>query len=111
MITSSIFAVTLSKSSCRTTAWVLCAGLLAATMGVARLHAQGATATIQGTVTDSSGASVPEATVQARNVGTGSLQSTVTNAAGRYNLADLGVGEYEVQAAKMGFSTVVHKGV
>src|SRR5579864_2890435 len=111
MLTRSLIALMLSKSSRRTTAWVLGAGLLAATIGVARLHAQGATATIQGIVTDSSGAAVPDASVQSRNVGTGSVQSTVTNAVGRYNLADLGVGEYEVQAAKMGFSTVVHKSV
>src|SRR5258708_5820755 len=32
-------------------------------------------------------------------------------AQGRYRVPDLGVGQYEVQASKTGFSTAVHKGI
>ena len=78
---------------------------------VIRLHAQAATATIQGSVTDASGASVPDAAVQAKNVNTGAARHTATDAQGRYNLTDLAVGEYDIQASKTGFSTVVHKGI
>ena len=78
---------------------------------VNRLRAQGATATIQGTVTDASGAAVPDSSVQIRNTGTGAVQNTTSDASGRYNIPDLPVGSYEVQAAKMGFSTVVHRGI
>jgi outer membrane receptor protein involved in Fe transport len=85
-------------------------GLLAV-LGPARLYAQAATATILGTVTDASGAAVLEASVHVRNVGTSVMQSTVTDGQGRYNAPDLGVGEYEVQASKTGFSTVVHRGI
>ena len=80
-------------------------------VAVVRLLGQGATATIQGTVTDSSGAAIPRASVQAKNVGTGTTQSTTSNAQGRFNVADLDAGEYEVETSKMSFSTVVHKGI
>jgi hypothetical protein len=76
-----------------------------------RLAAQGATATILGTVTDATGASVPEAAVQVRNVRTGVTQSVTGDGQGRFRVPDLGVGEYEVQASKAGFSTVVHRGI
>src|SRR5712671_4094254 len=42
--------------------------------GVTRLNAQGATATLQGNVTDTSGAAVPEAAIQVRNVNTAVTQ-------------------------------------
>src|ERR1700730_1788762 len=76
-----------------------------------RLGAQGTTATILGTVTDVSGAAVPEATVQAKNTGTGNVQNTSSDDQGRFQLADLQVGEYEVAVTKQGFSNVVHRNV
>lgn len=88
----------------------ICAGLLTSFAGVARLDAQ-ATATIVGTVTDATGAVIAEATVQVRNVGTGIAQTTASDAQGRYRVPDLLIGEYEVQAAKAGFQTVVRRGV
>jgi len=75
------------------------------------VNAQVATATILGSVTDTSGAVIPEATIQVRNIGTGATQSTTSDGQGRYNVPDLGIGDYEVQASKMGFSTVVRKGI
>src|SRR5712691_3049127 len=80
-------------------------------VGIARLHAQGASASLQGTVTDASGAAVPGASVQAKNTGTGATQTATSDNAGRFNIPDLGVGSYEVQASKTGFSTVVHTGI
>jgi hypothetical protein len=79
--------------------------------GLSRLGAQGATATISGTVTDSSGAAIPEAAIQVKNVGTGAQQTTASDGQGRFRVPDLGVGDYEIQASKMGFSTVLHKGI
>ena len=76
-----------------------------------RLAGQGATATILGTVTDPSGAAIGDASVQVRNIGTGISQATTADAQGRFRVSDLGVGEYEVQASKPGFSTLVHKGI
>lgn len=76
-----------------------------------RLHGQAATATITGTVTDSSGAAIPGAAVDAKNTGTGLTRSTVSDGQGRYNLPDLAIGTYDVEAAKMGFQSVVRRGV
>jgi Carboxypeptidase regulatory-like domain/TonB dependent receptor len=76
-----------------------------------RAAAQGTTATILGVVTDSTGAAIPDASVQVKNVGTGQTQSSTSDAQGRYRVADLGVGDYEVQASKNGFSTLLHKGI
>ena len=84
---------------------------LLALAGLSSLNAQGAGATILGTVTDMSGAAIPDAAVQVRNVGTGIAQSTTSNALGRFVVPDLGIGDFDVQATKMGFSTVVHKGI
>ena len=80
-------------------------------MGAARLYAQGATATILGTVNDTSGAAIPDAIVEAKNVGTGAVQSVTADRQGRFRVPQLGVGDYEIQASKSGFSTVVRKGV
>jgi len=80
-------------------------------LDVGRLYAQAATGTIHGTVTDMSGAAIPTASVQVKNTGTGATQTTATDAAGRFNLPDLAVGSYEIQASQTGFSVVVHKGI
>jgi hypothetical protein len=87
--------------------------LLLGTSGAAvtQLWGQGATATVLGTVTDPSGAAIPDAAVQVRNVGTGVTQTVAADPQGRYRVPDLGVGQYEVQASKTGFSTLVHKGI
>jgi carboxypeptidase family protein len=79
-------------------------------MGV-RLAAQQTTGTIQGTVSDSTGGVIPAAAVQVRNTGTGQTQTTESGAQGRFRIPDLAVGDYEVQASKTGFATVIHRGI
>jgi hypothetical protein len=82
-----------------------------ATTGLSRLDAQASNATIGGTVTDSSGATIAGAAIQVRNVGTGIAQATTSDQQGRYRVPDLVIGDYEVQATNPGFQTVVHKGI
>lgn len=77
----------------------------------APLLAQRATATISGTITDPSGATLPEAVVRATNVNTGGTQTTTSDAQGRYRIAELPVGEYRVQVEKTGFQTALHTGI
>src|SRR5665213_1555614 len=84
---------------------------LTGNISVGRLWAQGTNASIQGVVTDSSGAAVPGAAIRVKNIASGTTQATQSDVQGRYTAAELGVGEYEVQASKSGFSTVVHKGI
>jgi hypothetical protein len=58
---------------------------------------------ISGTVTDSSGAVIPQVSVVARNTETGIQTSTQTNMAGFYSLPALPAGPYEVIITKKGF--------
>ena len=67
------------------------------------LTAQQNFGSLNGTVTDSSGASVPQAKVEARNVGTNLLQAATTQNDGSYSVADLPIGTYAVTVTKDGF--------
>src|SRR5579872_2140448 len=69
-------------------------GLLVFGLGVGadRLQAQ-ATATVLGTITDTSGAVLAEAVVQVRNVGTGITQSGISDSQGRFQFPDLAIGD------------------
>src|SRR5438132_153576 len=75
------------------------------------LFGQSSTATILGTITDSSGAAVPGVTVTATNTATGIVQTTLSDERGRYRVPSLNVGQYEVKAELAGFQTVIHKGI
>ena len=61
-------------------------------------NAQSTNASIYGSVTDSSGAAAPKASVTATNIKTGVSQATVTNADGVYLFPSLQPGEYTVSA-------------
>src|SRR5581483_8465051 len=74
-------------------------------------YAQLPTATILGTVKDSSGAVVPDAKVTARSMETGQSRTTVSAADGSYRLPALPVGAYEVRAEQSGFQTSVQTGL
>jgi Carboxypeptidase regulatory-like domain len=102
---------TKSSRICAHYGYVLgCVGVLAflACSGSARAQVSAA---ISGAVTDPSGAAVSAATVTAKNVETAGLRSTVTDAAGRYRLPELAVGEYEVRVVKDGFRSMVRGGI
>jgi hypothetical protein len=64
---------------------------------------------INGTVTDSSSAMVPDAKVQARNVGTNLEQTATTQKDGSYSIVDLPVGTYAVTITKVGFKRRIHR--
>jgi hypothetical protein len=84
---------------------------LGAAITAPSLLAQATTATVLGTVTDTSGAAIPDAAVLVKNVATGVTQSTVSDGQGRFTVPSLEVGNYEVQASKMGFQSTVKTGV
>ncbi|MBV9034329.1 MAG: TonB-dependent receptor, partial [Acidobacteriaceae bacterium] len=75
------------------------------------LKAQVITATISGTVSDSSGGVVPEARVTARDVSTGLEQNTNTGADGQFTLPFLPVGTYTLRVEHAGFKTFVREGI
>ncbi len=84
-------------------------GTVVFTVGVG--IAQQGGGTISGSVTDSQGAAISGASVEAKNVGTNSTFSAVTNASGFYTAPGLAVGEYEVAAQFEGFKRVVRSGI
>ena len=69
------------------------------------LLAQQNTADVVGTVTDTTGAVVPGATVTITNMGTNISQTTSTGASGDYTFALLQVGTYTVKVESKGFKT------
>lgn len=62
------------------------------------------TAGVQGSVQDSSGAAIPQATVTLVNTATKVSQGAISDASGVFRFASLGPGEYEVSASASGFS-------
>ena len=68
-------------------------------------------ASLKGSVSDTSGGAVPSATVTVKNVETGALRSSVSDEAGRYLVLALPVGEYEVRVAKQGFQDSIRSGI
>jgi len=67
--------------------------------------------TITGSVTDSTGAAVPQAKVTATNVETNSAVATVSNDAGDYTLPNLPTGKYNVKIEKEGFNSAAVNGL
>jgi len=89
----------------------LAAGIGVIVAGSCLLFAQGFRQTISGTVTDDSGAVLPEAAVTVRQLETGLTRATVTDTAGNYSVTSLPVGAYEVTALKEGFKQEVRRGI
>lgn len=79
--------------------------LLAALLfpGIAVLAQIGGTGSLQGTVTDPSGAVVSGATVTATNTGTNAASTQQTTGAGAYSIAALPPGTYTVSVTATGF--------
>jgi carboxypeptidase family protein len=76
--------------------------------GASSAFAQEVTASITGTVTDPSGAAVSGATVTAKSVERGLVNTAVTNDSGIYRIAQLPVGTYELKVEKPGFASASH---
>ncbi len=68
-------------------------------------------ASLSGTVTDPSGAAVTSAAVVVRDMHTEVQRDTATDAAGRYQVLALPVGEYEISVKKQGFAEEIRRGI
>jgi hypothetical protein len=66
---------------------------------------------ISGTVTDQSGAVIPDTPITALNLDTTVLQTTKTNTNGFYNFSALPVGRYEIEILRDGFKPYKHTGL
>jgi len=79
--------------------------------GAIGLQAQVTTATIEGTVTDSSGATVPNAQVVATNTGTNQSRTVTSNSSGAYRIDLLPSGAYDVEVIAQGFKKFRQNGI
>ncbi|MBX5494709.1 MAG: TonB-dependent receptor [Bryobacteraceae bacterium] len=89
--------------------WMLMA--LSAILWTGNLHGQVLYGALTGNVSDSSGAAVPGAVVEAVNVATGVARQTKSDERGNFLLADLQLGQYKVTISAPSFATVIQEGV
>ncbi len=68
-------------------------------------------ATITGSVLDPSGAAVANVSISITNTATGQVRETVSNSAGDYRFANVGVGTYTLTASITGFQKYTKKGI
>ena len=90
--------------------------LIAMVLGVAGFlsvtaAAQEATANVNGTVKDQTGAAIPNAQVALKNVDTGVVRTTSTNGDGVYVFPSITPGNYSMQASATGFTSVMQPAV
>ncbi|HEV3510616.1 MAG TPA: TonB-dependent receptor [Candidatus Sulfotelmatobacter sp.] len=84
---------------------------LAAFLFILTVPAFAQEATIVGTVTDPTGASVPNASVTITNNDTGVARTLPSNGDGQYVAPDLHIGHYSVRASASGFKVAEQKGI
>jgi hypothetical protein len=102
----------ISQTSKNLTFCVVIVGLLTLSLVVsAPVGAQVVGATLTGTVTDPSGAVIPNAKVSIQDTATGITRETSVDTAGLYSAPNLLPGTYTVTTSAQGFSTQVHTGI
>ena len=74
-------------------------------------QAASGTASVSGSVLDPSGAVMPGADVEVRNVGTNITRNLQSNDVGRWEAIGLPPGDYEMRVSKQGFATLLRKGI
>src|SRR5579863_1211188 len=84
---------------------ILVIAVILGTGGVAL--AQTVNGALHGTVTDVSGAAIPDASVQATNLASGLVRTANTNSVGFYTITELPPGPYSVKVSKASFATVL----
>jgi len=91
--------------------WILFVLFFTLALTLTSLFSQTSTATLLGTVSDSSGGVVPNAEVTVRNIETGIDRTTLSNALGEYVVALLQPGEYEISVQAAGFRRFLRSGL
>ena len=92
------------RAVCRLPAPILVLGLLQAGMNLEAAQSLGNAGTVEGTVTDPSGANVPNATITLRNPVTGYTQSATSNSGGSFRLVNIPANPYHVEVTAPGFA-------
>jgi hypothetical protein len=84
--------------------------LLTVTFSI-QAHAQVTGGTLNGTISDASGAVIPDAQISIKNVATGLTRNMTTDTAGFYTAPNLLPGNYEITVSERGFETQVRTGI
>src|SRR6266850_4818730 len=74
-------------------------------------YAQTVGASVQGSISDATGAVLPGASITVKNSSTGTTTELLSDERGRYLAPLLQSGEYEIQVSLQGFSSVVRRGI
>jgi protocatechuate 3,4-dioxygenase beta subunit len=88
---------------------VLTAVLFLASLPAARGQASGAN--LHGTVTDNTGAVIPNATITVKNVDTGIVNTSRSNSDGVYTVPNLLPGHYQVETNAPAFASSIQTGL
>src|SRR3981081_1846216 len=83
----------------------LLTAVLLSVLGGTAGYSQAISGDLVGTIQDSSGAAIPNATVTAINPATNTKATATTNASGGYRLSNLLPGSYTLTASATGFGT------
>ena len=99
------------KSTCRAGISIWICGTVAFLLLVSTAALAQATATILGTVKDSSGAVIPGAKVSVVNIGTNDTRTATTDSGGTFRIPALNTGHYNVKVEMRGFKEQTETGV
>src|SRR5262252_5802566 len=80
-------------------------------LGTSPVFAQTSTATIVGSVRDTTGALVPGVTIDIKHVDSGLTRTVLSNETGSYAAPSLPVGPYEISTTMPGFKQEVRRGI
>lgn len=83
--------------------------ILCAVISPGLIFGQGATAAINGSISDSSGAVIPGAKVILRSASSGMQRAALANSSGQYAFPDVIPGRYTLTVSMQGFKTVTEK--
>lgn len=98
---------------CKTLTAIFLSGAIVALLllFVLPMQGQNATGTIEGYLTDTSGAVIPGAALGAVNIATNQKYNAESDASGHYAFLDLPVGTYEVKVNQQGFKAFSRSGI
>jgi predicted porin len=68
-------------------------------------------ASLSGVVTDQTGAALPHVAVTIKNADTGATRTIATDGGGQYQASGLAPGQFEIRAAKQGFTDETRRGI
>jgi carboxypeptidase family protein len=91
--------------------WLPAIVLIVTLMGAARVKGQVLYGTLTGTVTDKTGAVIPNVPVTLTDQATGQVRSTTANAQGDYQISNLLPGTYTLSVQQTGFAGFTEKNI